>query len=643
MLQRTPLTYALIAAITMLTQLSASDVSTSIDALHSDDFDARRSALNALGSQVAHASASDADPAQRLDLESTLLESISDSQTPELTRYYVMRLLPPIASDATVQAMLERVLADSSDAKLRSEASAVLAQIEGSSVTQSLTEALKGASDEARNEILSALAVRRDASQATLLVELLKSEAIPLDALVIQVLGTLEHSEVREFLFETWQAAEGEQQSQIATALLHTGMARANELRAIAQEGESALQVAALTQWLERDESAALDFLEDTLKSDPVHGDALLDQALKVGRNATWQRVISRTTPFSESALLVVLGAIQEQGRVELESWVLQQLEQESEAAQLAAVQALASVGGVNSTDALIERTRSANESLAAAAMNSLAVVHDPKLDARILDSAGNLSEPDHVRAIELLSIRNCEGAVELLNSLLAEKALAETTLDVLLPGLERVGNLQSVKLLLVKLVSAPDSPLVRDLQITLKRLVIRLEQPERLWERAFAPTLALELPAVLEARVLAILDGISAAEALEYCIERHRGNDAHLARSAEQALIRWRRVDVSDYWVTLLQESQSGSAEWQLAIRSLGMNLKSKTLANTEREVAMKSAELFLSCAVPEARQQILQAVEGLEGWHQQNFYRALHPGLSLQDFVELLAPFAP
>ncbi|MDI1249929.1 MAG: hypothetical protein PSV13_13785, partial [Lacunisphaera sp.] len=205
--------------------------------------------------------------------------------------------------------------------------------------------------------------------------------------------------------------------------------------------------------------------------------------------------------------------------------------------------------------------------------------------------------------------------------------------------GMERLGNLESVQLLVARLRSEKDPAVVRSIQISFKRVAIRLEQPDRIWKEAILPALSLPAAGELEARLLPLLDAVASPETLARCIERVRGNDAVLARAAEQALIRWRSLEVCTYWLSVLNDQARADADRDQAVRCIDLALRSDIHSDSPKLVAEKAAELFLASENKALRAKLLAVVGGLPNRMKSSFYNAVSPQLgSLPDYREQL-----
>lgn len=327
--------------------------------------------------------------------------------------------------------------------------------------------------------------------------------------------------------------------------------------------------------------------------------------------------------------MITVLQSIREQQRRELEPWVLQRLPGAGEPVELAAIRCLAVVGGSQSTDALLERVKTGSGKVSAAALNSLEVLKDDSLDGRLKEIISDPAHPQFLVAYELVARRNSPGSTGYFNQLFAERSPAGKELTAGLRGMESLGNIESVKILLARLQAEQNPAAVRAIQISIKRVVLRLEQPDRIWAEAFAPVLSQSAGAVVQARILPLLDAVSTPEALALCLERIRGEDATLARAAEQALIRWRSIDVCGYWLAVINDPSKSDAARDQALRYVDQTLRSDVQAAIPLQVARKAAKLFLATENKALQDSLLLLVSKMGNRWKAAFHQEVSPQL--------------
>ncbi|MDI1250200.1 MAG: hypothetical protein PSV13_15165, partial [Lacunisphaera sp.] len=354
------LRFILIALLLCGQVFGAANPSEWVQALQGNDYAARLAAMNALESRIAQASRPAAEAAQRAALERELLGYVASAEFPELTRAYVIRLLPPIASEATVRQMLQLVADPQTSRMLGNDAAGLLGLLVDLVPPDTLLQSLLAAADPARELLWSAVALRADPRMAKPLVKLLRQKKLPLDDVGIQALGAMGGRDAASYLFAQWQRAEGARRTGLARAMVHTGAAKAAELKELCLRSEATeIRLAALRQWAPLKEAAALSFLQSQLDAGAADIDALIAVQLAVGGRASWPWITERGAKLTAATLVVVLQRIGEQQRKEMEPWVLQRLEGASEPVELAAVRCLAAVGGSKSIDALVARSKS--------------------------------------------------------------------------------------------------------------------------------------------------------------------------------------------------------------------------------------------------------------------------------------------
>jgi hypothetical protein len=299
----------------------------------------------------------------------------------------------------------------------------------------------------------------------------------------------------------------------------------------------------------------------------------------------------------------------------------------------------LAVVGGSKSLDALFARLQSGSGKIPTAVISTLSVLKDSAIDTHMQTIASNPEHPQYLAAYDVISKRNNPGCVDYFNKLFAERSPVGKELTALLRALESLGNVKSVEHLLTRLAAERDSAVVRTLQVAVKRVVLRIEQPDRVWQEAYAPIFRASPNAELQLRFLPLLDVVSTPEAFAICLDRLAGTDEALARAADQALQRWRNIDVCDHWLTVINDPAKTEAARDQALRYIDLALRSDAVAETWRVAVKKAVNLFLASENKNLRAKLIQWMEGMDDYRRGVFYKALKPHLArLPDHREQL-----
>ena len=609
-----------------------------VQALQSDDYAARLAALHALESRIAQASAPTAEPKQRAALERELLGHVATAEIPELSRAYLIRLLPPIASEASLKLMLQLVTDVNTSRMLGNDAAGLIAILVRSARSDTLVRSMVAASDPTRELLWTAISLQADPRLAKPLAKQLRRKKLPLDDLAIQALGAIGGRDAASYLVDQWKGADGLRRAVLARAIVHTGAASIADLRELCLKSEvTEVRVAALRQLAVKNEEAALAFLQSQLDAGAGDFTALVAVQLASGDVASWEWVAQRTSALPDAALVTVLRWIREHRRRDLEPWVLQRLEGAGEPVELAALRCLEAVGGSQSTELLLARMQSRTGKISSAAMSTLTVLKDSSLDARLKGATSDPEHPHHLAAYELIARRNSLGSTDFLNQRFAERSPVGMELGAVLGALESLGNIDSVKLLLARLQTEQVPAAVRAIQISIKRVAIRLEQPDRIWMEVLFPVLQQSADVDLEARVLPLLDAVASSDALKFCIERVGGSDAILARAAEQALVRWRNLEVCDHWLAVINDSTESEDARARAVGYIDLTLRSGAQSEIPKQVAEKAAKLFLATEDRALRDKLLLQVGGMQNRWKAVFHEELSPYFeSLPDYRE-------
>jgi hypothetical protein len=367
--------------------------------------------------------------------------------------------------------------------------------------------------------------------------------------------------------------------------------------------------------------------------------DSLVAVQLAVGTAKSWDWVTKKTTTLPESTVITVLQSIREQGRKDLEPWVLQHLEAGTEPVQLAAMRCLAVAGGSQSAEALIARMQSKSKKVSTEATNAISVLRDSALDARLKAGLADPQSPNYVLTLDLVSLRNSPGSVETLNQLFSGQTPAGEVLAAGLRGMERIGTVDSVKLILGRLALEKNTPAVRAMQISIKRMVIRLDEPDRVWSEAFSPALSPAATAEQQALIIPTLDAVGSPAALQYCIQKTRGSDVALAQAAEQALARWRTVEICDYWVSILDDQTKSEDVRTQALRAIEMSLGSSAQGEMANRAQEKAVQLFIASENRELRLSLIRLAGDFSTRLKKDFHKRVTAKASnLQDYSQQL-----
>lgn len=612
------------------------EVAQVIENLASDDYELRQQARFDLESLVAQATAPDAASSIALALEQALLDTATRRSAPEASKVNAVRALAILGNERAAE-ILRGLAADTRvEALVRDDALRSLSSIPGSAVTDLIVEGLLQADpgDQARWWV--ALTNRTRISSHEGLLDWLEQQEAPLSDDALLALGKMGGTQVARLLFQRWDQADGVQRLRLEQAILNSGASDEGQLkRLLAGSSHLATQTGAYNQWLELNQAATVTYLESLIKAEPSEKRGLLlSVSLDADISAVWDLATENLARLTANETLQVLAAIAEQRKAEYEAMLIDLAQNQSGPLQLAAVRALGFVGGEKAVVVLLKMLGPAEDDLEEALSGALARVKDPKLDETMIERAREGRGAARTDAIEILAIRNSPGATELLNGMLSAELSGET-LEATLDALESIGNTDTCRIMMMQILSDTEGNLKKDYQLSLKRLTIRLNLAEQLWESVYSPALTLATQDQQKEDVVVILDGLSSQSALDYCTGIiDEDPDTDLADTARQAMSRWRNLNICEYWASVVEDEASSEEARASALRAISRVVQAEYVDADDGNRGRTAADLFIEARDPELRATLIDAISSYGGWARGSFYWRVKPYLDIADF---------
>ncbi len=635
------LIFSIITLIISSVSVFALDIEKNTQELASQDYELRQDALDRLASAVAQASDPDADQDNRKALEKSILTRVLDSDLPEETRIYYTRALTKVASEESIEALLELIAKDKAPDLVIENAFACLSQAPGEAVTAQLVEAFIEAPESQADYFWSTLATRRDSSANSKILQALQSGKIELNDSALLSISIIGDTKMSAYLFNQWSEAESAQKDAIAKALLTIGQANAKQLGSLVDEhASSVILAAAFSQWFYKAEAQAIDKLWDKMDQTPETAPILVSAATKAGSVQVWKSLYSKSSELPEQALMTLIRATAEFQQPGFELEVIELLNSDSVAIQIEATRCLGYIGTGKSSEALMQQMTSKNEALQDATFTALGMLHDYGLDARILEQVEAM-DASTIGALQVLAVRNSPGSLKLLNSYVG-KDLEKGIQSELLDALVKIGDETTCKLLALDIIGLKETENLKSIQVALKRLTLRLERSEYLWETCFLPALTLAPDDATKARMLVILDAISTPAALQYCVGMKNSSSDVLQKAASQALIRWRSVDICDYWLEIVNDEDNSEKDRKQAAGYVFRNIAADYMKESDNDRAVKAAELFIQTTDSEIREGLITSVKKLGKWPSRRFKRNLQTYLEMSDYRDTIFEMA-
>ena len=226
-------------------------------------------------------------------------------------------------------------------------------------------------------------------------------------------------------------------------------------------------------------------------------------------------------------------------------------------------------------------------------------------------DLNGPSSVESKIASLELLKLRNPEGATTLLNRL-AGASQPNPLRRAAFKAMQDIGDMDSVGILLEVIVS--EKNLARDAQRSLKKLSVRMGVPRYQWTQAYLPVLKSETDVQSVRAILAILDGVSCEEAVDW-MKQHLAVGSPLRADTLKALSRWQDVSAGQAWLALFQMGDANDAELRTAQRGIQRLLTNKGIGGTESEKVQLAVNLLRHAPTMELKQSIVACYAPMSG----------------------------
>jgi len=607
--------------------------------LTSEDYDLRQETLNQLNSEAAQASKPGAAADIRKAMETALLEQVSNIDLDDETRVYYLRALQKVISEDGLLTLFKLIEDSANSDWIIEECFACMSKLQTPEGLELILTAMQDATDEQIDNYWSVLARLRNPQSNSTLLKLLKKDKLELTDTALLSLSKYADKEMVEYLYDEWKDADDDNEDSrelIAQAILVTEQAGAKQLNKLLNSSlPSNLVTSAFKQLMRIDSEDALDFLSTMISEFPDQSTPLIRATADVGTDSVWATLLKMADKLSPANLAALLAAAEEHSRTEFEALAIQQLDAEELTLQIAAIDCLRVIGTESSSDALLQKLKSKEKDIVEATTLALTELNDANLDATMLAMVEAMT-PSAADAITVLAIRNSPGSLELLNDIVLTETPEEIT-KPLLDALVDIGDVSTCKRLMTLILNADSSSNARPYQLALKRLTVRLEQPENLWSECYQPALKLAFSDELISRIVVILDAVPTDDVLDYCIALKEGDSELLSESAMQPLVRWQTLDVCDYWMqTYLQKDDVSEAEQKRAIGYITSTLGADSTRTGAEERAAKGVELFTKTENRQLREAIIKTFAKLDEWPRSSFKRRIEPFLSIADYKD-------
>ncbi|EDY82654.1 PBS lyase HEAT-like repeat domain protein [Verrucomicrobiia bacterium DG1235] len=276
--------------------------------------------------------------------------------------------------------------------------------------------------------------------------------------------------------------------------------------------------------------------------------------AMKSSSARLYKTTLESLLESDASNQVAIIGALKSGPSSKIEKMLLRLLPTENTSLEIQIVDALGRVGSSKSLEALLPRISAKDRDLREAASDALARIDDPRIDRQLKRDTRNGDLEDRVKALEALSIRASSGVSELVNSLAADTSLDPDLREEAIAAMELVGNVESLPILVKIVIDEAESGLRRDAQRTLKRMTLRIADPDAAWAAFDAGFKASASDVDTQLALMLVSDSAPTEEAIEFLKEAWNGGDARIQKMVLRVLPTWRNwqggfalLDLSD------------------------------------------------------------------------------------------------
>jgi HEAT repeat protein len=616
------------AALLSCTLGIAADLESVLSDLAGNDYDARQEARNELYSMAAEATASDSASAFRADMSSTLLGALKAGKLDQQANVFLTRILARMAAVEAAADIFDIARDAGQSPVVREHAAMALSTIPGKAVTGMLLDGLVKSDAAGRTAWWQAIQHQLGAADVEDLVKVIKRADLNADPQSWSALGKIGGPAAADFLITLLDKVDGKQLTALETAILDTeGLSSRHLKNLLESSNDEEIKTGAFEQLLQADSKVALEVLKAALSGEPsALRQRMIRLALETGDDGYWSTIANATGDLAAEEIDTFLGCVKDQENTEYEDLVIKYLQTGVLNTRKEALRALAAVGTKRSTTALLERIDSEDEDISDLAIYALSQIKDPGLDEQILSAIKDSGSSNRGEMLRLVAVRNNDGATDLLNAILFEGA-DDPDLDEILNSIEAIGDVDSCRILLSRIILNPSRSILRTYQLSLKRLTIRLALDDFLWDNAFQPALELASNDSARAAIVEILDCLSSDKALEYCTTSLHAKQPEIVRqAASSALKRWTSINASDYWLDVLTDDDATDSDTREATAAILRLIKASSVDASSQEKAELAYDIIMEIDDADLTELLLTAVKDNRGLKSQ-FENILEP----------------
>ncbi len=312
------------------------------------------------------------------------------------------------------------------------------------------------------------------------------------------------------------------------TELARTSENRSERFMAFSLLAKKKAKLAAVVM-AEADEAAAPDFIRVAMLS---------------SNRGLQKKALAQLANSGIDKQIVIMGALKRGAPASVEKTLLGLLGSENETLELQTIEALGRVGSVKSLDALLSRIDSKSRDTRDAAADALAMIPDAKVDSSLRAMLETGAVEEQVLALKALSLRASPGVNKLVNTYAADESVNNDLREEAISNMELVGDVDSFPILVNIVINGKESGLRKDAQKTLKRMSLRLADPEAAWASFADGFKASEGDVDTQLALMLVCDSAPSKGAIEYLKSAWANGDARIQKMVLRVLPTWRNWD---------------------------------------------------------------------------------------------------
>jgi hypothetical protein len=276
---------------------------------------------------------------------------------------------------------------------------------------------------------------------------------------------------------------------------------------------------------------------------------------------------------------LIILSGIAEQEITSAEAGVIALLSSADQAVRKQATFTLGVIGGSASFSTLNALFLNESDEDASKALAKLDLATIDKELFETVEESSDLKQRS--AAMQLLALRNAEGAAELFNRTIALGNPDDLRVECM-KALEVLGTVESCQAMAQFIVSG-DS-VKRPAQKSLKRLCLNYGDPDLLWDSVFVPALKIAANDAVRADLLVIADAVAGDKLLAYIQQQIADAGSSLRPAVLKVLQRWPHMEASEVWLEVISMPNASASDIKAAQSGLGRMVKSKEVEGWEK-----------------------------------------------------------